>query len=111
MIRNKETNTIISYHHHSDLQKTTARHLRSLVQRTSDSVYWSKLYGKSKDPTLAFLAILWYALYAWDEALEAFYEHLSEELVSQYSVDIYLGSMTLAGSEGCRRQDKSSPHA
>ena len=81
MVRNKETNTIISYHHNSDLQKTTAKRLRSLVQRTGDSVYWSKLYDKSKDPTFVFLAILWYALYAWDEALEVLYAHLSEELV------------------------------
>ncbi|KAG9311749.1 hypothetical protein JVU11DRAFT_7992 [Chiua virens] len=80
MVRNTGTNIIISYHHRSDFQKTTAKRLRSLVQRTGDSVYWSKLYDKSKDPTLVFLAILWYALYAWDEALEVLYAHLSETL-------------------------------
>lgn len=31
----------------------------------------------SKDSTFAFLAMLWSALYAWDQALEALYEHFS----------------------------------
>ena len=92
MVRNTKENTIISYHHHSKLQKTTARRLQSLVQRTGDSVYWQKIYGRSKDPTFVFLAILWYALYAWDEALEVLYAHLSDQLVRQYSLDIYLCS-------------------
>ncbi|KAI9568122.1 hypothetical protein HD554DRAFT_822481 [Boletus coccyginus] len=82
MVRDTVHNTIISYHHHSELQKTTARRLQSLVQRTGDSVYWQKIYEKSKDPTFVFLAILWYALYAWDEALEVLYAHLSQKLES-----------------------------
>ncbi|KAF8553819.1 hypothetical protein OG21DRAFT_1522884 [Imleria badia] len=82
MVRSTTENIIISYHHQSNLQKTTARRLQSLVQRTGDSVYWQKLYGRSKDPTFVFLAILWYALYAWDEALEVLYAHLSEQLES-----------------------------
>jgi Mg2+ and Co2+ transporter CorA len=82
MVRSREENIIISYHHHSKLQKTTAKRLQSLVQRTGDSVYWQKIYEKSKDATFVFLAILWYALYAWDEALEVLYAHLSERLES-----------------------------
>jgi len=39
------------------------------------SVYWQIVVRKSKDPTFVFLAILWSALYAWDEALESLYEH------------------------------------
>ena len=92
MVRSTKYNIIISYHHNSQLQKTTARRLRSLVQRTGDSVYWSKIYDRSKDPTFIFLAILWYALYAWDEALEVLYAHLSEQLVRQYSLDVYVYS-------------------
>ncbi|KAH0834812.1 hypothetical protein J3R83DRAFT_10421 [Lanmaoa asiatica] len=80
MVRGTSANTIISYHHHSELQKTTAKRLQSLVQRTGDSVYWSKIYGKSRDPTFVFLAILWYALYAWDESFEVLYAHLNEQL-------------------------------
>jgi len=31
----------------------------------------------TKDPTFVFLALLWSALYAWDEALEVLYAHFS----------------------------------
>ncbi|KAI6104303.1 cora-like Mg2+ transporter protein-domain-containing protein [Pisolithus sp. B1] len=58
--------------------KTSAKRLQSLVQRTGDSVYWSKLFSSSKDPTFVFLAILWYALYAWDEAFEVLYQHIKK---------------------------------
>ncbi|KAI9572275.1 cora-like Mg2+ transporter protein-domain-containing protein [Boletus coccyginus] len=82
MVRSTGDNTIISYHHHSELQRTTARRLQSLVQRTGDSVYWSKIFHRSKDPTFVFLTILWYALYAWDEALEVLHAHLTQKLES-----------------------------
>ena len=78
MVRERNTSTIISYHAISDVKTTSAQHLRSLVQRTGDSVYWTKIFDKSKDPTFLFLAILWYALYAWDEAFEALYGHITE---------------------------------
>ena len=42
----------------------------------------------SKDPTFVFLAILWSALYAWDEALEALYAHFSL-LVSRTSFPLF----------------------
>ncbi|KAI6045276.1 cora-like Mg2+ transporter protein-domain-containing protein [Pisolithus marmoratus] len=70
MVRKKDSSTIISYHPVSHTGETPAKRLQSLVQRTGDSVYWSKLFKRSKDPTFVFLAILWYALYAWDEAFE-----------------------------------------
>ncbi|KAI6104301.1 cora-like Mg2+ transporter protein-domain-containing protein, partial [Pisolithus sp. B1] len=78
MVRRKESSTIISYHPISHLQKTSAKRLQSLVQRTGDSVYWSKLFDRSKDPTFVFLAILWYALYAWDESFEVLYRHINK---------------------------------
>ncbi|KIJ63179.1 hypothetical protein HYDPIDRAFT_113782 [Hydnomerulius pinastri MD-312] len=77
MVRTSTTSTIISYHPSSELQRTSAKRLQSLVQRTGDSVYWSKIFAKSKDPTFVFLAILWYALYAWDEAFEVLYKHIN----------------------------------
>ncbi|KIK99653.1 hypothetical protein PAXRUDRAFT_822497 [Paxillus rubicundulus Ve08.2h10] len=77
MVRTKTTSTIISYHPHSELQRTSAKRLQSLVQRTGDSVYWSKIFAKSSDPTFLFLAILWYALYAWDEAFEVLYQYIN----------------------------------
>ncbi|KAN0085871.1 hypothetical protein V8E55_007005 [Tylopilus felleus] len=78
MVRSSDSeNIIMSYHHHSKLPRTTARRLQSLVHRTGDNVYWQKIYEKSKDPTFVLLAILWYAFYAWEEALEVFHVHLS----------------------------------
>jgi len=77
MYRKPNTSTIISYHPSSELQRTSARRLQCLVQRTGDSVYWSKIFNRSKDPTFLFLAILWYALYAWDEAFEVLYRYVN----------------------------------
>ncbi|KAI6131033.1 cora-like Mg2+ transporter protein-domain-containing protein [Pisolithus croceorrhizus] len=78
MVRGKDSSTIISYHPISHLKETSANRLRSLVERTGDSVYWSKLFKKFEDPTFVFFAILWYALYAWDEAFEVLYQHIIE---------------------------------
>jgi hypothetical protein len=39
--------------------------------------YRQLIVRNSKDPTFVFLAILWSALYAWDEALEVLYKHFS----------------------------------
>ncbi|KAF8122691.1 hypothetical protein EV363DRAFT_1404712 [Boletus edulis] len=77
MHRTSTTSTIISYHPSSELQRTSAKRLQSLVQRTGDSVYWSKIFKRSKDPTFLFLASLWYALYAWDEAFEVLYRYIN----------------------------------
>ncbi|KIJ14535.1 hypothetical protein PAXINDRAFT_12635 [Paxillus involutus ATCC 200175] len=59
------------------VQRASSKRLHSLLQRTGDSVYWSKIFAKSRDPTFFFLAILWYALYAWDEAFEVLYEYIN----------------------------------
>ena len=67
--------TIISYH--PGLQGTSAKHMQTLVSRTGDSVYWSKIFKRSKDPTFLFLATLWYALYAWDEAFEVLFRYIN----------------------------------
>ncbi|KAF8416145.1 hypothetical protein L210DRAFT_3429843, partial [Boletus edulis BED1] len=77
MHRTSTTSTIISYHPSSELQRTSAKRLQSLMQRTGDSVYWSNIFKRSKDPTFLFLATLWYALYAWDEAFEVLYRHIN----------------------------------
>ncbi|KAG2140513.1 uncharacterized protein EDB93DRAFT_1252799 [Suillus bovinus] len=78
MVRGVNTSTIISYHPESTWCRTSARRLHSLMQLVGGSVYWQKIFAKSKDPTFAFLAILWYPLYAWDESFELLYKHLSE---------------------------------
>ena len=76
MVRKTTTSTIISYH--PSLQGTSAQRLQSLAHRTGDSVYWSKNFTRSKDPTFLLLAILWYALYEWDESLELLYQYISD---------------------------------
>ena len=74
MIRNISTSTIISYHPEST---TSAKHFHSLMLVAGESVYWKDIFSKSKDPTFLFLAMLWYALYAWDESFGLLHDHLS----------------------------------
>ncbi|KAG0699494.1 hypothetical protein DFH29DRAFT_1001920 [Suillus ampliporus] len=69
--------TIISYHPSAQWRRTTAERLKSLVHKVGESVYWQKIFEQSKDPTFIFLAILWYALYAWDESLDHLYTHMN----------------------------------
>ncbi|KXN85113.1 hypothetical protein AN958_11690 [Leucoagaricus sp. SymC.cos] len=71
-----EGHTIISYHAPRKFRATQAKTLCDRFQLTGCSVYWSKIFERSKDPTFAFLSLLWYALYAWDESLEALYNHI-----------------------------------
>ncbi|KAG1883345.1 hypothetical protein F4604DRAFT_1920551 [Suillus subluteus] len=78
MVRDVKTSTIISYHPESTWCRTSAKRLHSLMQLVGDSVYWQKIFDRSKDPTFLFLAILWYPLYAWDESFELLYTHVSE---------------------------------
>ncbi|OAX32053.1 hypothetical protein K503DRAFT_852217 [Rhizopogon vinicolor AM-OR11-026] len=75
MVRDVNTSTIISYHPEST-SISSAKRLHSLMQLVGDSVYWQHIFSKSKDPTFLLLALLWYALYAWDESLEALYNHI-----------------------------------
>ncbi|KAI6121306.1 hypothetical protein F5141DRAFT_1089299 [Pisolithus sp. B1] len=74
MVRHVESSSIISYHPH---RRTSARRLHSLIQRTSNSVYWSKMFKASSDPTLLLLTYLWYVLYAWDVTFEQLYKYIT----------------------------------
>ncbi|KAG2116434.1 cora-like Mg2+ transporter protein-domain-containing protein [Suillus discolor] len=78
MVRHVKESTIISYHPESTGLRTSGKHLRSLIQLVGKSVYWQKIFDKSKDPTFLFLAFLWYALYEWDESLDSLYRYVSE---------------------------------
>ncbi|KAG2130887.1 hypothetical protein DEU56DRAFT_740368, partial [Suillus clintonianus] len=78
MVRGVKTSTIISYHPDSTWCRTSAKRLHSLMKLVGESVYWQIIFKKSKDPTFVFLAILWYALYAWDESFELLYSHVSD---------------------------------
>ncbi|OJA14996.1 hypothetical protein AZE42_07806 [Rhizopogon vesiculosus] len=79
MIRTSDLSgsTIISYHPGAHWKRTTAEKLYNIVHKVGESVYWQKIFEQSKDPTFVFLAILWYALYAWDESLEHLYAHMN----------------------------------
>jgi hypothetical protein len=79
MIRSSDPSgsTIISYHPSAQWNRTTAERLKNLLHKVGESVYWQKIFEQSKDPTFFFLAILWYALYAWDESLDHLYIHMN----------------------------------
>lgn len=77
MVRSEDSSTIISYHPSSSFRRPSPKQLHSLVYRAGQSVYWQKIFAQSKDPTFLFLAILWYALYAWDQAFESLYAHIN----------------------------------
>ncbi|KAF8199527.1 hypothetical protein BJ912DRAFT_921939 [Pholiota molesta] len=76
MIRDKNGSTIISYHPTKEWKSTSAVYLRTRVGHAGTSVYWQSLFRRSDDPTMILLCMLWYAMYAWDEALENLYVHI-----------------------------------
>lgn len=82
MIRSKDSATIISYHPVLH-DRTTAERLHQVMERAGGSVYWNKIFKASEDPTFFFLAILWYALYAWDEAFEVLYNRIKNVVCTQ----------------------------
>ncbi|KAG1752038.1 hypothetical protein EDB19DRAFT_1628169, partial [Suillus lakei] len=77
MVREKNSSTIITYHP-ALRGRTTAERMHQVMERAGGSVYWNKIFEASKDPTFFFLAILWYALYAWDEAFEVLYKRIKD---------------------------------
>ncbi|KAF9523568.1 hypothetical protein CPB83DRAFT_862724 [Crepidotus variabilis] len=77
MVRRKGGSIIVSYHPTPEWKTTSARYLHSKVRFVGESVYWQNIFRQSKDPTFVLLSMLWYALYAWDEALESLYHHIS----------------------------------
>ncbi|KAG6904868.1 hypothetical protein DXG01_006627, partial [Tephrocybe rancida] len=76
MVRSHINSTIISYHPDQEHRSTTASSLHSRLHAAGHSVYWNTIFVEHDDPTFVFLSLLWYALYAWDEALEVLYAHI-----------------------------------
>jgi hypothetical protein len=76
MLRSNSNSTIISYHAGSEYRVTTAQALHRRLNAAGHSVYWNNIFANNEDPTFVFLVLLWYALYAWDETLEALYLHI-----------------------------------
>ncbi|KAH8828166.1 hypothetical protein DL96DRAFT_1602057 [Flagelloscypha sp. PMI_526] len=76
MVRRPSGSTVISLHPPPEWKATTAEHFHSRVLTAGGSVYWQNMLNKSSDPTLILVMMLWYPLYAWDEALEILYAHI-----------------------------------
>ena len=98
LIRKKHGSVIISYHPTKDTQVTTAQYLHTRIRFAGkwcpltlflsdiaqkkcfswpgQSVYWQTIFQKSPDPTFVLLTFIWHTIYAWDEALEALYNHI-----------------------------------
>ncbi|EJD41820.1 hypothetical protein AURDEDRAFT_169022 [Auricularia subglabra TFB-10046 SS5] len=70
LIRNREASTLIMLHPNS-VHKPTAEHMYRRVQKAGKGIYWGKIWRDSDDPTFMVLVLMWHALYAWDEAMDA----------------------------------------
>ena len=96
LIRKRNGSVIISNHPTKDIPITTARYLHERIRFAGkcppapfsdvysktcfpllgQSVYWQSIFQKSPDPTFVLLTFIWHTVYAWDEALEALYNHI-----------------------------------
>jgi hypothetical protein len=76
MVRARDSSTIISLHPNKEQRATSAQTLHARVHAAGRSVYWGHIFAGSSDPTFVLLSLLWYALYAWDEAQEHLYAHI-----------------------------------
>jgi len=74
MVRGKES-TIISYHPHHKSDLSSAKALHTRLRLVGKSVYWRTIFNQIEDPTFVLLAILWHALYSWDDTFETLYDH------------------------------------
>jgi hypothetical protein len=103
MVRTVQSSTIISYH--PKLRRTTAERLYSLINRTGRSVYWSKNFDRSKDPTCLFLCFLWYAMYEWDEAFEILYTYINQLVSTALVTGIIRCIRIFTGTIGSRQRE------
>lgn len=77
VVRSPNFSTIISYHPTGvEHRATAAASMHARMHSVGSSVYWSRIFKEGKDPTFVVLSLLWYAVYAWDEAMEKLYAHI-----------------------------------
>jgi hypothetical protein len=86
---------MISYHPDHEWRMTTARDLQSRVRLIGESVYWQHIFRKSKDSTFLLVAILWHSMYAWDQALETLYSHISSLVCSFHLLKLMIDAHAL----------------
>ncbi|KAL0950708.1 hypothetical protein HGRIS_007484 [Hohenbuehelia grisea] len=75
MIRQPGGGVIISNHVASDLCHTSAGTLCSKMHAAGRGIIWQNVLKYSRDPTVLVLLMFWHALFSWDTALDALYEH------------------------------------
>ncbi|KAH7106495.1 hypothetical protein BKA62DRAFT_687314 [Auriculariales sp. MPI-PUGE-AT-0066] len=80
LIRHPDGATLISLHPDSDFWLTTsAQDMFRRVQMAGRGVYWGRLWKNTEDSTFMLLIMLWHALYAWDEAMDALFDSILYE--------------------------------
>lgn len=106
MIRQKDSSTVISYHPPAEWRGTSAAILHSRFHFAGQSVYWRTIFNQSDDPTFVLLSLLWHALYAWDEALETLYQHISSlaSVDSYFSICVVSDTPPLSGGRNLAKQ-------
>lgn len=109
MHRSKTNSTIISYHAGPEYRVTTARDLHRRLSAAGRSVYWNNIFAHNDDPTFVFLVLLWYALYAWDETLEALYAHICSLVRSSFDVNRHFSHQQIGSS--CHPHKWHKPHS
>ncbi|EJD41816.1 hypothetical protein AURDEDRAFT_126767 [Auricularia subglabra TFB-10046 SS5] len=77
LIRKQGASTLIMLHPKSDFWLTTsAEDMYQRVQMAGKGIYWGKIWRKSDDPTFMLLVLMWHALYAWDESMDALFDSI-----------------------------------
>lgn len=56
----------------------SARTLQDRILMAGKGIYWGNLMRKTSDPIFVVLITMWSALYAWDEAMEVLYMHITK---------------------------------
>lgn len=55
----------------------SARTLQDRIFMAGKGIYWGNLMRRTPDPIFVLLLVMWSALYAWDEAMEVLYTHIT----------------------------------
>ncbi|KZV85187.1 hypothetical protein EXIGLDRAFT_726355 [Exidia glandulosa HHB12029] len=77
LVRDPELPTLITLHPKSDFWLTTsAEDMCTRVLMAGKGVYWGRIWRDTNDPTFMLLVLMWHALYAWDESMDALFDSI-----------------------------------